>query len=455
MARVFLARSEGPRGFSKNVAIKLLFDNLAADDDTVAQFINEAKIAARIRHPNVVSVHSVQADDFGVYLVMDYVAGLSLASLVARSFECGGLPDEVGVRILADALSGLHAAHELTDESGVHLGIVHRDFTPQNILVGSNGIAQLTDFGVAKILTAPERTRTGVIKGKVRYMAPEQAKGEALDRRCDVWAAGVIAWEMFAKRRLYPGQDDVAMLVSVVTSTPKRLREVNVEVEPKIEEVVAWALAKDRNQRCPDAEQFRRALLDAAKGSCGVADAKLVTEWVERVGSSAELGQQASPLSLDVKGVARGRISGVVPKAAGSERGNEDDRSVLALATKNLAAVPRKHSWLGPLALIVLGAVLAVVAMTFVRRRSPTSAPSSAAEVVSGIDSSAARNAPPSSGPMLVSSSQAPAPSAGSLGSAKGLSTVPLRRKGTASGAKSKPVGKRADTLPPSPYEKK
>src|SRR5262249_46555975 len=155
-------------------------------------------------------------DPLGLFLVMEYIEGDSLSGLLSRSAkEKARLPIGVGVRVLLDALAGLQATHELRDDAGTQLNVVHRDFSPQNILVGVDGIAQLTDFGVAKAVGSVGHTATGVVKGKVSYMAPEHARGLDVDQRADVWSAGVIAWELFAGRRLYGEAGSLQTLLKV------------------------------------------------------------------------------------------------------------------------------------------------------------------------------------------------------------------------------------------------
>jgi eukaryotic-like serine/threonine-protein kinase len=273
MATVFLARSLGVGGFARDVALKLVHSHLRADDDSKMHLLEEAKLSARIRHPNVVSVQEVDEDPFGLFLVMDYVEGDNLAGLERAARKAGKpLTDRLIARLINDALLGLHAAHELCDDRGSPLGIVHRDFTPQNILVSVEGITRLTDFGVAKAADRAVRTKTGLIKGKIAYMAPEQARGHKLDRRCDVWAAGVVAWELIARRRLYTSEDDVTTLLRIVTERPLRLREVAPQIPEEIDNAVAWALEPDVEQRCPTAETFRATLEAAFAKYEGMAD---------------------------------------------------------------------------------------------------------------------------------------------------------------------------------------
>jgi len=268
-ATVYLARTRGVAGFEREVALKLVHAHLRADEESRLHLLEEARLAARIRHPNVVPVTEVDADACGVFLVMDYVEGEALSGLVRLLREQSHrLPPRLIARIMNDSLAGLHAAHELRDAQGQFIGLVHRDFSPQNILVGIEGVARLADFGVAKAASRTVRTKTGLVKGKVAYMSPEQARGHKVDRRCDVWAAGVVVWELITGRKLYDHEDDVATLLSVVTEEPPRLASVMQGVPPALDEAVAYALTSDVNNRCPSAEAFR-CLLESAWDECG------------------------------------------------------------------------------------------------------------------------------------------------------------------------------------------
>ncbi|HEY0706688.1 MAG TPA: serine/threonine-protein kinase [Polyangia bacterium] len=287
MATVFLARSEGPGGFERDVAVKLLHEHLRENAEMALQLVNEARISAKIRHPNVVSVHDVVEDPSGIFLVMEYVEGDTLSGLQRAARAVGeAVPLPIALRILTDALAGLHGAHELRDDDGQRLEVVHRDFSPQNILVGIDGIARLTDFGIAKAASRVGHTRPGFIKGKVGYMSPEQARGKAVDRRCDVWAAGVIAWELLAGRPLRGGDDEMATLLEVVTAEPPDVRTVAPHISAALAEAVASALTPDLSRRCLSAEALRRRLLEAARTEGALADSADVAAYVKRHGRS-------------------------------------------------------------------------------------------------------------------------------------------------------------------------
>lgn len=290
MATVYLARATGLGGFERPVALKLTHAHLLAETGDSGDLIEEAKLGARVRHANVVATLDVGEDVCGVYLVMEYVEGESLSGLLRRAVAVGaGVPVRIGVRILLDALAGLHAAHELTNEEGASLGVVHRDFSPQNILVGADGVARLTDFGVAKASSRSSQTTTGLVKGKIGYMAPEQARGRMTDRRCDVWAAGVVAWETLAGRRLFRAHNDVATLLQLVTQAPPRLRSSIPGVPEAIDRAVASALTPDVRLRCPSALDFAKQLRDGCAEAGLIATHDEVARFVQiHVGSKLE-----------------------------------------------------------------------------------------------------------------------------------------------------------------------
>lgn len=223
--------------------------------------MDEARLAGRIHHPNVVSVLDAGEDPHGVFIVMEYVEGDSLATL-QRTLDKRGqaMPLAVGLRVMDDLLLGLHAAHELVDEDGAPLYLIHRDVTPHNVLLGIDGVAKLADFGIAKAASRLGNTATGLVKGEIAYMAPEQAQGHGIDRRVDVWAAGVMAWETFTGTRLYEGQSDAATLLKIVRESPLGLRAIKPEVPAAIEAAVARALSLDMSARYPTAEAFAEAL---------------------------------------------------------------------------------------------------------------------------------------------------------------------------------------------------
>ena len=217
MATVHLGRLLGPVGFSRTVAIKRLHAQFASDPEFVSMFLDEARLAARIRHPNVVPTLDVVATGGELFLVMEYVPGESIARLSRALRERQQtLPTRILSAVMAGVLHGLHAAHEAKDERGYPLGIVHRDMSPQNVLVGTDGVARVLDFGVAKAAGRMQTTREGQIKGKLSYMPPEQLRGATVNRQSDIYAAGVMLWELVTGQRLFSGDNEGAIVAKVL-----------------------------------------------------------------------------------------------------------------------------------------------------------------------------------------------------------------------------------------------
>jgi eukaryotic-like serine/threonine-protein kinase len=270
MATVYVGRLSGAVGFSRLVAIKRAHLHLAEDPAFRRLLVAEAKLASRIHHPNVVAVQDVEESDGELLLVMDYVEGASLAQLLALSGE-DGIPRGVATRVVLDACAGLHAAHTLTGDDGESLGIVHRDVSPHNVLVGVDGVSRIADFGIAKSTGhtgSDGHTSTGTLKGKVAYMAPEYVEHGALDRRGDVFALGVVAWELFARRRLFRGGSDIETLRAVASAEVPALAGIDAALAP-LDDVVLTALSRDPDQRFQTALAFSEAL-ETAAGRAGL-----------------------------------------------------------------------------------------------------------------------------------------------------------------------------------------
>ena len=282
MATVYLARLSGVAGFQRLVAIKRLHPHLAREREFVDMFLDEARLAARIHHPNVVPIQEIGQSERGYYLVMDYIEGDTAARLFARAAQSGSsVPLEVATRIVLDALAGLHAAHVLKDDNGSPLEIVHRDVSPQNILVGVDGTSRLTDFGVARAAARLSSTRSGQLKGKLAYMAPEQARGGALDRRADIFAMGIVAWEAFAFRRLFKGDGDAETLNRVLYEPIPSLKAAAPHIPDSLAAVVMKALDRDPEKRFSTAADFADALEDAARAVQKVGSAREVAAFLE------------------------------------------------------------------------------------------------------------------------------------------------------------------------------
>jgi serine/threonine-protein kinase len=258
MAKVYVGRMDGAAGFERIVAIKCCHEHLRGNEAFAAMFLQEARLAARIRHHNVVAVLDVHDGDL-LYLVMDYVEGESLSALSKRARRANRrVPLDVVLRVVSDALSGLHAAHECMGPDGERLGIVHCDVSPQNILVGVDGSARITDFGIARASARIEDQ--SIIKGKPSYMAPEQLGTGDITERVDVFAAGVVLWELLTGKSLFRSSDEWSTIHAVLTRPVPAPSSVEESVPPALDAVVLRALERDPARRYATAGDFLAAL---------------------------------------------------------------------------------------------------------------------------------------------------------------------------------------------------
>ncbi len=263
MAEVYLAVMEGPARFSKLIALKILREQFAEQTEGREMFLNEARLAARLSHPNVVSVQEVGEEDGRLFIAMEYLQGQPLSRLMSRIRKTDEelVPLPVLLRILSEALAGLHHAHECTDYDGTPLQLVHRDVTPHNIFVTYDGTVKMLDFGIAKAVSISTQTRAGTIKGKVAFLAPEQLIGEtALDLRVDIYALGCCLWEAIARKRPYQGMSDVAVMTRVASTGAPPIREAVPDVPPELERICMKAMAFLPQDRYQDALEFQADL---------------------------------------------------------------------------------------------------------------------------------------------------------------------------------------------------
>jgi serine/threonine-protein kinase len=250
MAAVYAARLSSIGGFGKILALKILLPHLKKDREFVNMFLDEARIASAIHHANVVQVFDVGEHDDVPYIVMEYLRGQSLYRTLRKARASEVALSGVLPAILARTAEGLHAAHETRDENGESLGVVHRDVSPQNVHVGYDGQVKVVDFGIASAKRRLTNTRSGQLKGKFRYLSPEQVRRDLhVDRRADVWALGVMAWESFAGRKLFVGDDDATTLWSVMNEPIPDLRTIVPDVPAEIAAIVAKSLERDRSKR--------------------------------------------------------------------------------------------------------------------------------------------------------------------------------------------------------------
>jgi serine/threonine-protein kinase len=258
MADVFLAVARGPAGFNKLAVIKRLRN--AEDLSHVQMFLDEARLSARLNHPNIVQTYEVGETHGKFFMAMEYLEGQSLHALLAwLARRSEGLGDTIAAFVAEQILRGLHYAHELADYDGTPLGIVHRDVSPQNVFITYRGEIKLLDFGIAKAAVNMTQTETGVLKGKIRYMAPEQVAEKSFDRRVDVFALGIVLWEMLTRRRLFEG-DSISVLNKIHRDDAPSVRAFRPAVSAELEAIVAKALKRDPAERYPTAEAMRADL---------------------------------------------------------------------------------------------------------------------------------------------------------------------------------------------------
>lgn len=357
MASVHLGWLRGDAGFSRIVAIKRLHDNFATDPAFVDMFTDEARMASTIRHPNVVSTLDVVAHGHELFHVMDYVHGETVAKLwTAATDRRDPIPIEIAARIVGDALLGLHAAHEAIDNAGRPLGIVHRDVSPQNIIVGTDGVARVLDFGVAKARGRTQTTGDGTIKGKFGYMPPEQLYGDPVDRRTDLYAAGVVLWELLTGERLFAGRGGDTAIAAVLSLPVRRPSLVRSEVPDALDDVVLRALDREPGRRFADAQTMAEHLAAAV----AFPQPSRVAAWVE--GLAGDTLEHRTRLVRDAE-------SSCPSEPFDLERTMPEARSLIRSTERTGKASLRRLPW------VILGLAVAGAVMAYLLLRTPASEP--------------------------------------------------------------------------------
>lgn len=263
MGQIYLARQKGPVGFQKLLVVKRILPHLSEEDEFIQMFFDEARIAAHLNHPNVAQIYDLGSVDGIYFIAMEYVHGASVTQLNLHANAAkGGLPLGLKCRIIADAAAGLDYAHHAKSPSGRRLGLIHRDVSPQNVLVGFNGNVKLIDFGVAKASGKVSHTVTGIIKGKYAYMSPEQARGKELDHRSDVYGLGTVFYELLTSSRLFKRESDALTLKAVVGAKVPPPSTLVKGIPRSLDAVVMRALSRDREERYPTANAFQLAIED-------------------------------------------------------------------------------------------------------------------------------------------------------------------------------------------------
>jgi serine/threonine-protein kinase len=382
MGQVLLAK-KGSDDFEKLVVIKRILPHLVEDEEFFTMFKDEARITMRLDHPNIARINEFGVENGVHFIEMEYVAGEDLRRIEKRAAAANrGIPIGVVLRIIADAASGLDFAHKARDAKGQPLNLVHRDVSPQNVLVGFDGSVKLIDFGVAKAAGRAQHTATGILKGKFPYMSPEQAQGEELDARSDVFALGVVLWEQLTGRRLFKGENDLATQRLVRACEVPPPSQVEPSVPPGLDPICLKALAKRREDRFADAAEFRLALEDFALAngiptSSAHLSAFMHDLYAERIAREADprfLEEDSGLTDLDVGGLSRPQLP-PVPGATVVDRGRDVGAQTQASGPVTQYAPPPPAPSSLPKVLGAVALVLALGAGLFLALRPPPEAP--------------------------------------------------------------------------------
>lgn len=447
MASVYLARGVGPLGFERPVAIKACHPHLLDGEDRLQAFLDEAKVAARIHHPNVVATLDVVVHEGTVVIVMEYVDGLTVAGLLKQA----PLPVDIAVRVIGDALAGLHAAHELRDDRGTLLGIVHRDVSPQNILVGVDGFAKLADFGVFKgsERMAPS-TASGDLKGKLGYVAPEVYRGELVTRRADVFAMGVVLWESLAGKRLFGQTTHAAVMHESLRGNVPSIASLRDDVPAEIDGVIARALAVDPAERYATAEDFANALEELPLAA---ASTRIVGHHV-RAAVAASVPPPPAPSSRRTDDVAHLSIDG---------RANARELHELLTPSEYVTPVraerpSARRSWTKKIGPMVIGlaalAIAAAIGASFVVRARKSAAASDATPtaIATATTTAPASATPPAPATATVTTA-APATATATTADAAPKATPSTLPRARSKPAKSAPAGSARPASPHAPFD--
>lgn len=348
MAEVFLARRNAD---GELVVVKRILKSLEGQPRFVAMFRDEARVASQIDHPNVCRVFEAGDVDGEAFIAMEYLHGIPLSRVLVRAARTNVPVDlSVAVGIVMQCAQGLHGAHELRSDDGVLLDVVHRDVSPPNILVTTDGTTKMLDFGVAKAKGATQRTRSGTVKGKNSYMSPEQIIGDPVDRRSDIFSLGIVLWEALASKRLFNRESEFATLTAISKADIPELKELRPEASDALLAVLRTALARNRNERYFTAEEFHAALLATPEGVGARQEA--IGDYVETVFGS-ELGTREE-LARSVAAQLAG--ADLAPRP---DHGEEETLDVRV-------ALPRPAGASRMPSLVLIGVVLSAVAIASV-----------------------------------------------------------------------------------------
>jgi serine/threonine-protein kinase len=261
MAEIWVAHQKGPAGFQKDVVLKKILPHLAEDQKFIDMFLDEARLAAQLSHPNIVQIFDLGEVDGEHFIAMEFIDGRDVQAIIDRGLKVRQpFSPAIAARIVADACTALDYAHNFTNKAGTHIQLVHRDVSPQNILVSKDGIVKLVDFGVAKAATSTHKTQTGAVKGKLSYMSPEQISGKMVDARSDIFALGIVLYELVTGRRPFGHESELLAITAILNEQPQRPCEIIHTVPAELEAIIFKALEKDPAIRFQSASEMQLAL---------------------------------------------------------------------------------------------------------------------------------------------------------------------------------------------------
>jgi len=418
MGTVYLGRMRAARGVSLNVAIKRINASLAGDPHILGMFVDEARITSLVRHPNVVQTLDVVEESGELLLVMEYVHGVSLARLLAAArLRKERLPLAVASRIASDVLHGLHAAHEAKNEQGKSLEIVHRDVSPQNILIGVDGITRVADFGIARAANQVETTRVGEIKGKLRYIAPEQFGRDAVDRRADIYGVGLLLWEMIAGTAMRAASSPGGLTSAILVQRAEPPSSWVPEVPPALDDIVMKALANEPRDRFPFAAQMAVALEAAMTPAPYANVAELVRDLAyEEMEERKALLERAAALPFEPISGSPISVPSVPSspslsslRASTSSSALVTRASPLPLVEDTAPAMTRSRRRYRAVAWTAGGLVVGALALMVLRSSPPKATAAPVESPVASIEPSAPPAPPPASAPEAPPNTPSPA----------------------------------------------
>lgn len=440
MATVYIGKTTGVSDFERVVAIKEMHPHIAQDQGYIDMFMDEARLAARIRHPNVVAVLDVQSPKKGPFIVMDYVEGPTLAMIRRVVHDRGEvIPLAIVLRIICDTLAGLHAAHELQDNVGNHLQLVHRDVSPQNIMVGLDGITRITDFGVARARVRLATTRSGQVKGKLGYLPPEQIEGDHVDRRTDVYAVGVLLWELLTGARLFQAKTEAGLMMKLLSGAKESPRDRNPDVPETLDAACMQALELNIEDRPETAAAFELALEVAAeKADVAIASTRTLASYVADLNIELPALDEPSP----------GSDPGILDEASDADPSTRKSTTDTTSSSELVApSAPASGSrWMLALGIAALAAAIVIVVVSSSSRSTD---PGPAAGASEQLDAVPPHPTPPADSSRTPDGAQTESTAAAPSASASSPASSPL--EGPRPSTSPKPLRPRPPPAAPAP----